>query len=170
MQCEYCKENTATIHLTEITDGQRCELHLCETCAQKQGLAVKAQIPLNELLATLLAAAPQAEVPADLETENLLCPDCGITFKQFVKKSLLGCPHDYTVFQKALQPVIEKSHAGHSTHRGKVPSRAAPVAKKHIELAELKKKLQAAVSREDYETAAELRNQITQLENPPPGD
>ena len=56
MQCQICKQNTATIHLTEIIEGQRNETHLCETCAQKQGVAVKAQIPLNELLGSLLSA------------------------------------------------------------------------------------------------------------------
>ena len=56
MQCEGCRKNSATIHLTEIANGQRRELHLCESCAQKQGIAVKSQVPLNELLSTLLSA------------------------------------------------------------------------------------------------------------------
>ena len=61
MQCQSCKNNTATIHLTEITDGQRTEMHLCELCAQKKGLTVKTQIPLNELLSTLLSSQGQPE-------------------------------------------------------------------------------------------------------------
>ncbi len=63
MQCQNCKQHSATIHLTEISNGQRTETHLCEQCAQKQGLAVKNQIPLNELLSTLLAV--QCEVQGD---------------------------------------------------------------------------------------------------------
>ena len=61
MQCQACKQRTATIHLTEISNGQRIETHLCETCAQKQGIAIKNQIPLNELLSTLLAVQADAK-------------------------------------------------------------------------------------------------------------
>ena len=60
MQCQSCKQHMATIHLTEISDGQRTEAHLCEQCAHRQGLAVKNQIPLNELLSTLLAVQSES--------------------------------------------------------------------------------------------------------------
>ena len=58
MQCQICQKNEATIHLTEIVEGLRSEMHICERCAQEQGIAVKSQIPLNELLSGLLASAP----------------------------------------------------------------------------------------------------------------
>jgi protein arginine kinase activator len=47
MQCEICQSREATIHLTEITDGVRTEMHLCEQCAQEQGVGSKSYIPLN---------------------------------------------------------------------------------------------------------------------------
>lgn len=166
MQCEYCKKNTATIHLTEIVDGKRAELHLCEVCAQKQGLAVKAQMPLNELLTTLLAAQPQPEPVLDADSENLACPYCGITLKKFLKNSILGCPHDYEVFEKALLPIIERAHAGRSTHCGKVPSKTSSDTKRQTELLRLKKKLETAIHNEDYETAAKLRDKINQSRSP----
>ena len=50
MQCQICHKNGATIHLTEITGGQRTEMHICEQCAAEQGIAVKSHIPINELL------------------------------------------------------------------------------------------------------------------------
>ncbi len=85
MQCQLCSSNTATIHLTEITNGQRVETHLCQECAQKQGLAVKNQIPLNELLSTLLAAQPEAQADPfgaaepEQDDEKLSCPKGGMT-------------------------------------------------------------------------------------------
>ena len=83
MQCQSCNEHTATIHLTEINDGQRVETHLCELCAQKQGLAVKNQIPLNELLTSLIASQSQSsvsEIGEDKEqAEDITCPHCGMT-------------------------------------------------------------------------------------------
>ena len=35
MKCANCGKKPATVHLTEIDDdGQKYELHLCETCAE----------------------------------------------------------------------------------------------------------------------------------------
>ena len=167
MQCQSCKENTATIHLTEISNGQRMETHLCEPCAQKQGLAVKSQIPLNELLSTLLAVQSEAQgEPADSTgmDMDLACPNCGTTLEKFRKTSLLGCPEDYEVFSKPLGLIIERSHQGHTEHRGKVPSQAPEQTRQTSELMDLRRKLDAAVKAEDYETAAKLRDEMKNLE------
>ena len=58
MQCQICNNKDATIHLTEITDGVRSEMHICEQCAAEQGIAIKSHIPINELLSSLLAVQP----------------------------------------------------------------------------------------------------------------
>ncbi len=165
MLCQSCNERTATIHLTEISDGLRAETHLCEVCAQKEGLAVKSQIPLNELLSTLLAvqsegkaAAGYPDLAADIE-----CPSCGMTLKQFVQKSLLGCPQDYDVFDEQLKLIIEKAHNGNTRHCGKVPSGASTETKDQIKLMSLRKQLETAVKDEDYETAAKLRDMIEKI-------
>ena len=55
MQCQICNKHDATIHLTEIADGVRSEIHICEHCASEQDIAVKSHIPINELLSNLLA-------------------------------------------------------------------------------------------------------------------
>jgi protein arginine kinase activator len=163
MQCQICKQNTATIHLTEIVDSQRNETHLCESCAQKQGVAIKAQIPLNELLGSLLAAQPETGTAASQKPEQS-CPRCGMTFEKFRQSSLLGCPYDYEVFDKQLTPIIEKSHAGHTEHRGKIPARTPADERKQLELLRLRQELDAAIKAEDYEVAAKLRDKIKELQ------
>lgn len=164
MQCQICQKNEATIHLTEITDGVRTEMHLCESCAQEEGIAVKSQIPLNELLSSLLAAQPEDnELFGDSEHKQL-CPHCGFTLDQFRKEAVLGCPYDYEIFEKPLLPLIEKAHAGKTSHCGKVPSKIPADTKKQMELAALRQQLEVAVKKEDYELAAELRDKINQLE------
>jgi len=166
MQCQACKQHTATIHLTEINNGQRIETHLCETCAQKQGIAVKNQIPLNELLSTLLAVQADAktnQLGLD-DTDAAACPACGMTLKKFTEKSLLGCPHDYQVFKEQLTPLIERAHAGHTKHKGKVPKTLPKNAKNQVELINLQRQLDDAVKKEDYETAAKIRDRIKKLD------
>ncbi len=162
MQCQICKNNVATIHLTEITEGHRRETHLCEVCAQKQGLTVKTQIPLNELLSTLLSAQAQSE-PASADAAKRSCPHCGITLREFRKNSLLGCPADYDVFEDYIRPIIQNSHEGGNAHCGKVPSKASKQTKKQTKLLVLRRELQTAVREENYEAAAKLRDRISKL-------
>ena len=167
MQCQSCKKRTATIHLTEISNGQRYETHLCELCAQKEGLAIKNQIPLNELLSTLLAVQAESEGDSeqlDVVSADTACPACGITLKQFTKKSVLGCPYDYEVFEKQLRPIIRRAHNSNTTHCGKVPSKASASTRNNIELIKLRRQLDAAVQEENYEAAAELRDKIERLQ------
>ncbi|HUT31372.1 MAG TPA: UvrB/UvrC motif-containing protein [Sedimentisphaerales bacterium] len=164
MQCQSCQKNEATIHLTEISDGVRTETHLCEHCAQDEGIAVKSQIPLNELLSSLLAAQPEDTDAFGDSDHKIVCPNCEFTLEQFRKEALLGCPHDYEIFEKSLLPLIERAHNGKTFHCGKVPSKTSFNAKKQIQLVALRQQLETAVKNEDYELAARLRDKINQLE------
>jgi protein arginine kinase activator len=164
MQCEICKKKEATIHLTEIIDSMRTEMHICELCAAEQGIALKSQIPINELLNGLLAVQPTDEQLRGQSRQAFACPKCGFTLEQFREKALLGCPNDYELFREDLSPIISKAHNEKTTHCGKVPSKSSAGTKKQIELANLRQKLEAAVKSEDYETAAKLRDKINQLE------
>lgn len=176
MQCQHCKQQAATIHLTEITNGQRQETHLCEDCAEQRGLAIKNQVPINELLSTLLASQGASPHAASQEGEGkptqeestsptaLACPACGITFDQFRKETLLGCPSDYEVFKAPLLKIIEKTQAGNISHCGKVPARAPSENKRYVKILNLRKELQTAISNENYERAAEIRDRIEHLQ------
>jgi len=161
MLCQNCKDQQATIHLTEIVNGVRNEMHLCQQCAQEEGVAVYSQVPINELLTNLLANEPGDTISADSE-HDLTCSHCGFTLGQFAQKTTLGCPRDYQIFEKSLLPLISKAHNGQTTHCGKVPSKIPQDEKKQIKLAGLQKKLEQAIKSENYELAAELRDKINQ--------
>jgi len=162
MQCQICNKNQATIHLTEISDGVRTEIHVCERCAAEQGIAVKSHMPVNELLGSLLAVQPTDAELTGTSDEKLSCPHCGFTLEQFRKEAVMGCPSDYEVFEKSLLPLIEKAHDGKTVHCGKVPSKTPADAKKQLELLSMRQKLAAAVRAEDYELAAKLRDEINE--------
>lgn len=164
MQCQICNKNDATIHLTEIVDGARSEMHICEQCAVEQDISIKSPISINELLSNLLAVQPSDDELAGPSERDLVCPNCGFTLAQFRKEGVLGCPHDYEVFEKMLLPLIEKAHDGKTAHCGKVPSKTPGDTKKQMELLNLRQQLDAAVQSEDYELAAELRDKIKQAE------
>ena len=164
MQCQICNKNDATIHLTEITDGIRTEMHICENCAAQQDITVKSHIPINELLSNLLAVQPSDDELTGPSEHKLACPNCGFTLAKLGKEGVLGCPHDYEVFEKSLRPLIEKAHDGRTAHSGKIPATTPQDTKKQMELFNLRRQLETAVQCEDYELAAELRDKIKQFE------
>ena len=162
MLCQICKKEQATIHLTEINDGERTELHVCEQCAVDQGIAVKSQMPINELLGNLLSVQPSDDEMLAVSEQELSCPYCGFTLEKFRKETVLGCPNDYEVFRESLLPLIKKVHSGKTKHCGKVPSKIPKTVSDQIEISGLQQQLEAAVKAEDYETAAKLRDKINQ--------
>ncbi len=162
MNCQNCNKNTATIHLTEITNGKRQEKHLCESCAQNDGITVSAQIPLNDLLNNLLAAQPKDQNVFNATSAS--CPKCNITIDDINEQSLLGCPEDYDVFSESLNKIIDKYQDGGKVHCGKVPQNECDKTTQESELENLKKALEEAVEQERYEDAARLRDEISKIQ------
>ena len=158
MQCQLCDKH-ATVHLTEIVNNEKLERHLCEECAQKEGVTIKAHVPLNELLGNLMTS--QQEVK---ELSELRCPHCHLSWAEFRKRGLLGCPNDYEVFEKPLEVLIERAHEGETVHVGKVPSHGGGELDNQVRLLRLRQDLQQAVEQEDYEAAAHIRDEIHNLE------
>lgn len=156
-KCDKCNKK-ATIHLTDIVDGHKTEVHLCEDCAVSEGITIKASVSqLLEEFVLQKSPEPEEAQPA--------CDVCGMTFAEFRQKGLLGCPHDYDLFEKPLAPLLERAQEGTLQHVGKVPHKASSSQKKQTELLRLRASLRAAVSAEDYERAATLRDRIKELEN-----
>jgi protein arginine kinase activator len=90
------------------------------------------------------------------EVASWSCPECGLTFMEFRVGSRLGCPADYETFSAGLLPLLKRAH-GASRHVGKMPRRRHHAASKRLSL---RARLRKAVAREDYETAATLRDQL----------
>ena len=159
-KCDHC-DKPATIHLTEIVGGQKTEKHLCEDCAAGEGITVKANVPISQLLESFILQTTDSEAEAP---DAQRCEICGMTFSEFRSSGLLGCPNDYDAFEESLQPLLERAHEGMSQHIGKVPHRADGDQKRQNAILRLRAELKAAVTSEDYERAAALRDQIKELE------
>ncbi len=157
-RCDNCTK-PATIHLTEIVDGQKIEKHLCEDCAVGEGITVKANVPISQLLESFILQTTDTE-----QGPTQTCDVCGLTFSEFRDQGLLGCPHDYDAFEDSLIPLLERAHEGGSQHVGKVPHRAGSSQKKQNAILRLRTELRGAIAAEDYERAAALRDQIKELE------
>lgn len=163
LKCDKCGQ-PATIHLTEIVGGQKHEKHLCEDCAAEDGITMKSNVPISQLLEDFVlqtTSVPQGEQGA---APDLTCEVCGETFREFQDSGLLGCPNDYDAFAEALDPLLEKAQDGHTQHVGKVPHNVGRGQKRQAEILRLRAELNSAVTAENYERAAELRDRIQELE------
>lgn len=158
-KCRRCSK-PATLHITEIRDGTVHELHLCEMCAHDYLSHSEASESAGEPddLMSKLADDQQLE-----EIDQLVCPNCGITFREFRNQGRLGCPHDYIAFADELLPLLDNIH-GETQHCGKIPKRAPDASQRQYRLIKLRSLLRAAVEDEQYETAARLRDEIQVLE------
>ena len=157
--CERCHKEQATVHLTEIRGNKKIEFHLCQACAESQGVLVKQHLDISNLLAGLASHEERSRKAA---AEKKACPRCGATLADFQGSGRLGCPQDYTVFRSELEPLLKRIHDS-LRHAGKVPVRAGRSVRRETELQRLEAELRRAVAQEDYEGAARLRDALKQL-------
>ena len=158
MLCDVCKCNDATVFLTQILEGKMQKVNLCDACSKEKGV----QDPTGFALADLLLGIGAAEeIEKGASTQK--CPVCGFSQADFKKTGRLGCSECYSTFAEGLGSLIKAMHKG-TKHTGKVPARLFRDIVRSGRLNELKRSLEEAVSKEDYESAATIRDEIRQLE------
>lgn len=162
MLCERCQQKPANVHVTQIINNQKTELHLCEECAREFEKQWHWDFSLPKFFAGLLNYEPSTGIGGERETGQ--CRECGLTFAQFQQTGLLGCPDCYRYFGRRLDPLLRRLH-GSNHHRGKVPRRAGGNLRLQREIESLRRELQELVAREEFERAAQVRDRIRELES-----
>ncbi len=162
MMCQDCKKQQATVHLTQIINNDKVVLSLCKDCAAKRGFHSpldNVPFPLAEILSGLLQQQfPQKSEPA----EDIICPRCGLTFRQFTQQGRFGCGACYKAFRIQLEPIMRKIH-GSSLHKGKLPVSGAEEYVSIKEEERIETELKKAIEGEDFERAADLRDKLKTL-------
>ena len=164
MKCQQCEKPT-TFHITELAGDLPEELHLCEDHARVYLMQADEPEEMTPSIAGALAQHLKISQTAEelSELDKRCCPVCEITFFEFRNAGRLGCPHDYIFFGEELEPLIQNIH-GAASHTGKKPRRGTPGTDGQTELIRLRRELESAVEREEYEQASELRDEIKKLE------
>jgi protein arginine kinase activator len=170
MDCQKCGEKPANIHIVRELNGQQHELFLCSECAKKDGnygvgfslgFDNGLHFALNNFLPGFIGHTKNV---ASSTPKEFLCEECGLTFGEFQKLGRLGCGNCYEAFQKQLAPIISRIH-GNVEYRGKKPEEKMEVrSETEMFLETLKKELQEAVSKEEYERAAKIRDRIKNVQ------
>lgn len=163
MVCDSCGSEKPVIHLTQIVDNEMKTLHLCEKCAAEKGLET-ATVPDNFPLTDILSQMGEEEPQAEATGAPTSCSFCGLEFHEFRESGRLGCPHCWSSFEGHLRGLLRRIHGG-TQHLGKVYLSPDPTAsERERRLDGLKRKLQRAVELEDFERAAQIRDEIRHLE------
>lgn len=159
MLCCICKEKNATVHLTQIAGEKMQKVDLCEECAKAKGVNDQTGFSLADLLLGLGASQELEQTAGGAEVK---CPQCGFTHADFKKSGRLGCPECYVTFSEGLGGLLKSMHKG-TRHVGKVPECLRTKRDITEQLATLQKKLNKAIESESFEQAAQLRDEIKQL-------
>lgn len=158
MLCQHCQEREATIHMTQSVNGVVTKIDLCSQCANKQHLNFMDNFGFSNLFSEFFGQKANLQ-----EVFDTVCPTCKGSLQRFRERKLVGCEDCYTTFEEQLEPIVIDVQ-GSVTHEGKIPSYADEKVRGAYELKQLKKELEEAVAREDYEKAVELRDLIKEKE------
>lgn len=171
MKCQYCQAMQGTVQVTEVetwegmgSPNNKVSIkNLCEACAQQQDLpfmgpGAKASAKLWQLMGATAKAAQNKP--------QLVCPGCNMSQAELRKVGRLGCPQCYEVFGKDLEPTLERIH-GAIRHKGRLPGNQSTEERDRMErIQSLQSRLESAIRSEQFEVAADLRDELGTLQAP----
>lgn len=175
MLCDNCHKRPACVHLRSVEpDGKITNRNLCASCAVDELL-------VSPSAANALAALRQSmesngfELPDSIKDDLLKaaklekndsaahCPDCGAIYDDIVEKRHLGCVKCLDFFRAELRGRYADSLSSQRRTRrshSAIPVQTAEQSMLSERLQELEAQLQLASQREEYESAAQLQQEI----------
>lgn len=183
MLCENCGENEANVRYTQIVNGVKKEMALCEKCADELGIGdmdFNMPINLSSFLTDFFDDTQEAFLPSFSNTKELRCDECGMTYDEFTHTGKFGCANCYETFSNKIDSILKNLHASnrHIGRKGKIVKPVldkADIKKEETnkekeeknqisKIEELKEDLKQAIKEERYEDAARIRDEIKKLE------
>lgn len=164
MLCDRCHGREATVHMTQNINGHRTERHLCADCAAEEEVMTGDMDWMDRdwfksPLETFFQEGMQGLFPGrTIQVDST--PEIGEP--PLFQKGLRGANNSYEAFREKIRPDFQKGA------EQPIASRDIPVEaeqKGETELEKLEKALQSCIAREDYERAAELRDEIKRIKN-----
>ena len=122
MLCQNCGKNEVNFRYTQVINGVKKEMALCDKCAKSLGLeSLDFNMPINfsNFLGDFFDEVEDTNfLPSFTKTETLKCDNCGTTYDEFIKTGKFGCSNCYDVFSHGLDNVLKNIHSS-STHIGR---------------------------------------------------
>ncbi|AMX00527.1 UvrB/UvrC motif-containing protein [Rummeliibacillus sp. G93] len=176
MICENCKQRPATITVTQMKNGNKITRHFCDVCnKQLDHFHVNLEPgdssnAMQKLFSNLFGTPSWSvqDVPIkkpQSKVQNESCPQCGMTYRQFLEEGKFNCPTCYETFKDFLPQVLKRLHNGATEHIGKVPGSINESYQTKRQIEALRQDMKTAVEEERFEDAAEIRDEVKLLEN-----
>ena len=177
MLCQNCGKNEANIRYTQIINGVKKEIALCSSCAKKLGMEnLEMPISFNSFLGDFFNDYAETEFLPMLQTNELKCKTCGMTYNDFIDTGMFGCSDCYDVFSSPIDSLLKNLH-GTAKHIGRGPNgKAEKIKVEEIKKEDskkqdenqnkkekLEKELEKAIKEERYEDAAKIRDEIKEM-------
>lgn len=175
MLCDNCRENEANIRYTQIINGVKKEMNLCERCGMELGITdMQFDMPINfsNFLGDFLTEFKEEGLFPGYNVKEIKCNICGSSFNDIISTGKFGCSNCYDVFEDRIDEIIRKIQ-GSTKHVGRLgkklshsPSHFINNEEKNNEKTKieiLQEELKKAIKEERYEDAAKLRDQIKEL-------
>ena len=168
MLCQNCGENEANVKYTQIINGVKEQMSLCDKCAKELGIdEINFNMPISfsSFLGDVFDMY-EPTIPTLTKPEVLKCNKCNMTYDEFLKVGKFGCDNCYKVFQTKLDAILKNIH-GANRHVGRIGKfiknteiDTEPNDKQNEKLDALKERLKQEIKEERYEDAAKTRDEI----------
>ena len=179
MLCQNCGKNEVNFKYTQVVNGVKKEMALCEKCAKELGLEnMDFNIPINfsSFLGDFFGDYDENFLPSFTQSNALKCTNCGMTYDEFVDKGKFGCENCYNVFENRIDPVLKNIHGCNqhvgrnskfinkaSENHSKTEENTMQNDEQHSKLKKLNEDLKQAIKEEKYEEAAKIRDEIKKI-------
>ncbi len=158
MKCQNCGKNNANVRYTQVINGDKTELFLCDECANEMNIGMNFNFGINDVFSSFFDDFTGLKTISMPEITK--CNTCGMTYDEFSKTGLLGCEDCYDTFSNRLDNVLNRIH-GNNRH---LINKRKDDRQEESEVEKLKAKLKECIEKEEYEEAAKIRDKIKELE------
>ena len=190
MMCQNCNENEANVKYTQIINGVKKQMNLCDKCAKELGIddiSFNMQMDFSNFLGDMFENFEETFIPSLINPQTLLCDKCGNGYDDFIKNGKFGCDKCYETFEDKIDNILKNIH-GANKHVGrnikqikekehtKKENNKTNINKNNDQkennkeiknkqkIEELKIRLKQEIKEERYEDAAKTRDEIKRLE------
>ena len=115
MLCQSCGENEASVRYTQIINGEKKEMVLCNCCSKKLGIDhidLNMPIDFSSFFESILGDSgyDQEFMPIITKEKELRCPFCNMAYDEFVKGGKFGCSSCYDIFEDKIDSILKRIH------------------------------------------------------------
>ena len=123
MLCQNCGKRQANVRYTQIINGDKKEMHLCQECSEKLGIGsvdFKMPISFSSFLGDFYDELEKDTLLSEFNPiKTLKCDSCGMTFENFMNTGKFGCSNCYDAFESKIDSILKNIH-GANRHVGRL--------------------------------------------------